>query len=339
MNKITGDSEVPTIVGPKIYSLLRDLHAPTLPEECTKFEKLKGHFNPKPLVIAERYRFHQRSQRSDESIAEYLADLRRLATHCEFGNFLNDALRDRLVCGLRSEAAQKRLLAEPNLTLARALELSQGMEAASKSAKTFQTPEASIKALTKTDGQSRSMRTQASRTMPCFRCGRTNHKPFDCRFLSAACHNCGRTGHIAPVRRSPKKTSSRSRAQRTAQILHEEEVEDDEEEDDVDDLSIKRISSLSRASSQGAIMIDLKLNDTPVKMELDTGAAVSLISEATKNQLFPTLPLAKSNALLRTYSGERLKVHGQLNVKVCYGDQNKELPLLVVDGNGQNLLG
>ena len=73
VNKITGDSEVPailTIVGPKIYSLLRDLHAPTLPEECTKdeiFEKLKGHLNPKSLVIAERYCFHQRSQHSDES--------------------------------------------------------------------------------------------------------------------------------------------------------------------------------------------------------------------------------------------------------------------------------
>ena len=72
-------------------------------------------------------------------------------------------------------------------------------------------------------------------------------------------------------------------------------------------------------------MIDLKLNDTPVKMELDTGCCSVTHLIATKKQLIPTLPLIKSNVLLRTYCGERLKVRGQLNVKVCYGDQTKEL--------------
>ena len=39
-------------------------------------------------------------------------------------------LCDRLVCGLRSENIQKRLLSEADLTLVRAVEISQGMEAA-----------------------------------------------------------------------------------------------------------------------------------------------------------------------------------------------------------------
>ena len=63
-----------------------------------------------------RFHFHRRDQAADESIAEYVAELRRLSTNCKFGATLNDALRDRLVCGMRNTSAQKRLLAEADLT-------------------------------------------------------------------------------------------------------------------------------------------------------------------------------------------------------------------------------
>lgn len=42
----------------------------------------------------------------------FVAALHKLAEHCEFGDVLNDSLRDRLVCGLRNEAIQKKLLTE-----------------------------------------------------------------------------------------------------------------------------------------------------------------------------------------------------------------------------------
>ena len=71
-------------------------------------------------------------------MSEYVAELRRLATMCEFGTFPNEALCDRLVCGLREEAMQRRLLAELNLDLKRACELAQEMEAANRNAKEMQ---------------------------------------------------------------------------------------------------------------------------------------------------------------------------------------------------------
>ncbi|KAK3556351.1 hypothetical protein QTP70_007083 [Hemibagrus guttatus] len=45
-----------------------------------------------------------------------MAELWRLAEHCQFGDGLSDMLRDRLVCGLHSESMQKRLLTERDLT-------------------------------------------------------------------------------------------------------------------------------------------------------------------------------------------------------------------------------
>ena len=70
------------------------------------------------MVIAERFRFYRREQAVGETIAEYEAELRRLATHCQFeAHPLSQALRDRLVCGLRNEATQEHLLSKSDLTL------------------------------------------------------------------------------------------------------------------------------------------------------------------------------------------------------------------------------
>ena len=94
-----------TLVGAKVYGTLRSLVTPNLPKEKdydSLADVLKQHFDPKPLVIAERFRFYKRVQSSTESIAEFVADLRRLSIHCEFGTFLNEALRDRFVCGVTS---------------------------------------------------------------------------------------------------------------------------------------------------------------------------------------------------------------------------------------------
>jgi len=51
-------------------------------------------------------------------------------------------------------------------------------------------------------------------------------------------------------------------------------------------------------------------------MELDTGAAVSTMSEKTLYSLFPDLDLDASNIKLKSYSGETIPVVGQVDVRV-----------------------
>ena len=50
-----------------------------------------------------------------ESVEEFKAELKRLSTPCAFGTHLEEAQRDRFVCGLQSTVAQKRLLTEKTL--------------------------------------------------------------------------------------------------------------------------------------------------------------------------------------------------------------------------------
>ena len=74
-------------------------------------EVLFEYKSPKPILIAERFKFHCRNQLESESV-QFVVELKRVALKCEFGVFLEEALRDRLVCGLRKIQIQKKLLAE-----------------------------------------------------------------------------------------------------------------------------------------------------------------------------------------------------------------------------------
>lgn len=117
-NQIPEQRKVPAllaIMGGKTYSLLRNLTTPTDPatmDFANIVTLLENHLSPKPLVIAERFRFHKRDQKEGETIPAYVAEKRKLSEHCSFDANLNDALRDRLVCGIRNENIQKKLLSE-----------------------------------------------------------------------------------------------------------------------------------------------------------------------------------------------------------------------------------
>ena len=197
-----------TVIGSNTYKLLSSLLAPTKPWEKSFTElaqTLRHHFEPQPLVIAERFHFHRCNQASGESISEYVAELRRLATHCDFGNYLEEALRDCLICGIRHENTQKRLLSEANLTLSKAIEITCNIEVMETQATqlkgTSSVPVMNVRPTTR--NQSRDTTAQHA---SCTCCGGRNHRAKDCLFKDARCHKCNKLGHLAKVCRSKRPT-------------------------------------------------------------------------------------------------------------------------------------
>ena len=80
------------------------------------------------------------------------------------------------------------------------------------------------------------------------------------------------------------------------------------------------------------------MDEKYLNMEVDTGASVSLISERTWQDLC-TPKLNPAKVILRSYSGESVKVLGEMELTVQYQDQKKKLNLLVVTGGGTSHLG
>lgn len=87
-------------------------------------------------------------------------------------------------------------------------------------------------------------------------------------------------------------------------------------------------------------MVSVQINGQQLDMELDTGAAVSVISENTfQSFLKDSVTIQPSNIMLRTYLGKELPILGTANVDVTYETQKVSLPLVVVKGEGASLFG
>ena len=88
--------------------------------------------------------------------------------------------------------------------------------------------------------------------------------------------------------------------------------------------------------------VDILAHRPTLKMELDTGASVSVISEATFHSTWreEEAPILQpSGVKIHTYTGEEINVVGRIQVVVEHNACNKELPLLVVQGEGPSLMG
>ena len=337
-NSIQEDKKVPvllSVIGGKTYVLLL---APDKPKDKT-FEELsevlQKHFEPKPVVIVQRFHFHRRNQAPGESVADYVAELRRLATHCKFDGYLEEALRDRLVCGLRSEGVQKRLLTYTDLTLAKAVEVAQSMEAAERDTQEMKSTELTIRKVSTQRG--------AVKAKPCYRCGKQGHEPHSCGFREAICHNCQKKGHLARVCRSKAqnekggRTSWRSKKGRQGPVKWVSLSEDQGTQPTPE--SEERVILRVGGPPSKPITVTVEIDGKSIPMEVDTGSAVSLISEDTQKKCFPQAKLKGTTVVLQTYTAEAMCVLGVMTVKVKYGEYINTHELYVVEGSGPSLLG
>ena len=89
---------------------------------------------------------------------------------------------------------------------------------------------------------------------------------------------------------------------------------------------------------QTGYTVDVEIDGHTVTMQVDTGAAVSIIPDTVYSKLLTRRCLTETRPL-RSYSGEKLDLLGELQVSVKYGSQVLTLPLVVVKGNKTPLLG
>ncbi|KAI4895153.1 hypothetical protein NFI96_009265 [Prochilodus magdalenae] len=335
-----------SVIGAEAYRLLKNLTMPAKPSSLTYkelSEKLSAHYKPKPLVIAERFRFQKRNQLENETVSEYMVALKQLSTHCDFGNHLDEALRDRFVSGLKAEAIQRKLLAERALTFKSACEIALSMEMAARNILEFAgkvKESGTVHKIASTKGNKspgkkktnveyqKTSQTGFKTHQTCYRCG-GSHAAHVCRFKNEKCHHCSKVGHIARACREKK---------RSGQTQYVEEEKTPNENGGESEL-FGMYSVYTTCNGQKGIMVDVEVEGKPVSMQLDTGAAVTLVPERVYNVALSHLPLEESKMQLSTFSGENIPLLGQVTVKVKYEDQRANLPLVIVRGDRPALLG
>lgn len=122
INDIPKEKKVPLLItklSTEVYELLTTLCVPTLPVHetyeniCQKLDKYYHPIKNKALHQAE---FRKRCQKPNESIEEYIVELKKLSKNCEFKN-LNEELKERLLNGAYRDAVKFELLKEADKSL------------------------------------------------------------------------------------------------------------------------------------------------------------------------------------------------------------------------------
>ena len=223
-----------SIVGQVTYDKLRDLLHPVSLQAATFASivaQLSDHFKPQHVEIAERYKFFKCLQQPGQTVPDYVAQLRSKAKDCNFGAYLETALRDQLVCGLNNERCKQELLCKTDLTLESAVQHARSTETVLREASCFgdsslPTTDSAVHrtaegrggrpgrsvgpTLGRRDGPgSATGAASATRTSnlseQCWRCGNVHSD--ECRFKTYRCRNCHRVGHLARQCRVPSSYS------------------------------------------------------------------------------------------------------------------------------------
>ena len=131
----------------------------------------------------------------------------------------------------------------------------------------------------------------------CYHCWRT-HSTATCQFKDVVCHKCNKKAHLAKVCRS-KRPNQNQGSWTTHQITADDDyVSDMSEAYELFNLQETRAKPL---------VVTVKLNNSTLDMELDTGASLSIISEKIFNSLWSTQARPKleaSSVKLHTYAKE-----------------------------------
>lgn len=393
VNKITDDLKLPTliaIIGEQAYELLSTLASPSKPSSLSytvAVDLLRAHLQPTPSILAERYRFRQRRQVAGELIADYVADLKKMARYCEFKTNLEENLRDQFVCGLRSDLIRQRLFAENNIDYNKALQLANTLEAAERDAGAVegsreQVPDREL---------SEKMHKLAVRD--CSACGANGHSWQNCRYKDFECSYCRKIGHLRRVCMTKEferhKTSSnsnsngaRGRSRRGRALGPSGRSAEDggkrrrgaaaaargtRDRGNAGDAAIdaagaahwlcEPAASASSGEEREAsgddeeamyqmslakyrpVCMTVNINDKPLKMEVDTGSALSCISYSTYTKLFRDIPLKTCKLKLKFYDGSAVYPIGYLEINVEYRNKVKRLDLYVINKGSTSLLG
>ncbi|XP_070382482.1 uncharacterized protein [Dermacentor albipictus] len=264
------------------FSLVLDLLKPATPHFKTLSELLailRSHFNPSPSsTLMERFRFNNQGRRELETLGQFVAALRGIASTCAFGNQRDSLLKDRFVCGINNPAIQTRLLELPDPSLDDTVKAALAMEAAAKDAGEMARATGSRSA----EAVVNSLATKGS---ACGLCG---------GFTQARGHGIRRKG----TRRGSAAAGSSSSVARLHVVAEDPPIFD-------------MWHTGLVPSSVRPYMLTVEICGYPISMELDTGATVSIMAGKLFKRAFPGASVEASGVMLCSYTAQTSSVQCQ----------------------------
>ena len=316
-----------TVMGRDCQNILRNLKIPEADKTVdTICNKMKHYFQPTINVTYERYRFGTATQENSESIDQFLNKLRQLSLTCKFENLRDDMIRDRLVIGVADSKIRARLLREPELTLARALDICRTSEVTSEQLKSF-------------DPQGETLHALKQRPR-CQYCGDV-HKPRECPAYGTTCRNCNKKNHFAKVCKSKRQTQNDKRPESPQKShgrgKHSAELKEMRQTEYSSDDSVYSLSSGRRSQYFTLLKFAKPAGDVAIRVQLDPGATVNVLTKDDYLKISAG-PLEQTKTRITLFNGTRMKPPLGTTVMKCTTNGIVKRVRFQVVEDGQNSL-
>lgn len=354
-------------IPPLLHEKLQDILNPKEPNELgyeAVVKILKEYLEPSLSILGLQHKFVSRLQ-NNETSTEFAIELQKLAKDCQFhcvcGKSVADMLlRMQFVRGLANSEVRCLLLQNKGInTFKEAVDLATAVEASKLENEMIQKNYASdVHSL---DISQRKTNIAKSKVQPlslqkqlkgkeqahyerqafmstasnfqelrgrCYRCGDSSHRANVCRFKNETCNYCKKDGHLSRV------CMNRTRSRKIHHI-----VENDGNFDELDHAALDVNKIDTQLSTCDKFMMNLKIEERPIKMELDTGAALSSISYKDYLNLKIDKKIFHTNVQLRTYTGELIKPKGVVYVRFQYKNSTYFGKLFIIDAFVEPIFG
>lgn len=293
-------------------------------------EKFEAYCTPKRNTTYERHKFFTRVQRSDETIDQYVTELRTMAKNCEFGDLVDSLIRDRIICGVPDNALKERLLRTVDLTLDKALATCRAAESTKEQIKSI-VPSSEVHAVgTKPkDKKVWVPKKGKSCAQLCGRCGYDDsHKT--CPAMGQICIKCNGANHFAKVCKSKGKQNSMKKKMPKKKHIH-----------DIQDEQAFFIDALETVHSDKPEdwRVTLCTNGKGINYKLDTGSQVNILLEKQYYSLRWKPKLHQTNIQLMSYSKHSIPVLGACVLEVTHLGKAAKVYFVIVQDASTAILG
>ena len=157
-------------------------------------KKFDEHCLPKKNVTLVRHKFFTYRQREGQSFHEFVIQLKKLSSDCEFNDLKDSLIRDTIIIGVSDDRLRERMLREPDLDLSKALLLGNSAEQTRNHVKELRQEVSEIDSIR----HSKSSNKKSDRIERCRYCG-GSHKRGACPAYGQTCNKCKKSNHFSKV--------------------------------------------------------------------------------------------------------------------------------------------
>lgn len=292
---------------------------------------------PQKNVIYNRYIFNSKNQLAGEAFETFYSDLVKLVEECEYKDWRDDMLRDRIVLGIQDVKVRRELLRKEKLTLQEAVNICRAAEITNKQMQTLTSTSDTIKKI-----ENKLIDNKSKEKRRCKFCDGTHE------FIKGKCPAYGKVCEFCKGKNHNAKACRKKKDNKIKNIESKVDYSSDvsSEEDGEYNLVINKLSQKNHSDSENGAECTIKYGMfnkwQNIKCLIDTGADECLVGMDNLKNMYDAnhinQTLKPSNKKLYDFGGHKISIEGEFDIKLKHKNSTHNVTFQVVQTNHKPLL-